>query len=80
MSDVDFTARAWPRSHAGIDPMPDNMNLDYLKLRYREFQTYEVMTMSVVGGQPKKKKTRKSQLSKAGDFEQTFLVSDYFDY
>ena len=56
VSDVDFTAGAWPRSHAGIDPMPDNMNLDYLKLRYREFQKYEVMIMSVVGGQPKKKK------------------------
>ena len=31
VSDVDFTTGAWPRSHAGIDPMPDNMNLDYLK-------------------------------------------------
>ena len=56
VSDVDFTAGAWPRSHAGIDPIPDNMNLDYLKLRYREFQKYEVMTTSVVGGQPKKRK------------------------
>ena len=56
VSDVDFTAGAWPRSHAGIVPMPENMNLDYLKLRYREFQKYEVMIMSVVGGQPKKKK------------------------
>ena len=36
-------------SHAGIDPMPDKMNLDYC-----EFQNYEFMTMSVVGGQPKK--------------------------
>ena len=61
VSDVDFTAEAWPRSHTGIDPIPDNMNLDYLKLRYREFQKYEVMTTSVVGGQPKKrKKTHKS--------------------
>ena len=36
--------------------MPDEMNLDYLKLLYREFQMYEVMIMSVVGAQPKKKK------------------------
>ena len=49
--------------------MPDNMNLDssyyiyvlyflYLLLKLLYFQKYEVMTMSVVGGQPKK--TRKS--------------------
>ena len=44
--------------------MPDKMNLDYLKLLYDEFQMYEVMTMSVIGGQPPppKKKTRKPQL------------------
>ena len=36
--------------------MPDKMNLDYFKLLYCEFQKYKVMTMSVVGGQPKKKK------------------------
>ena len=43
--------------------MPNKMNLDvgYLKLQYREFQKYEVMTMSVVGGLLKKK-TRKYQL------------------
>ena len=29
VSDVDFTAGAWPRSHAGIDPMPRKMNLDH---------------------------------------------------
>ena len=34
--------------------MPDKMGLDYLKLLYCEFQKYEVMTMSVVGGQAKK--------------------------
>jgi len=34
--------------------MPEKMNLDNLKLPYCEFQKYEVMTMSVVGGQPKK--------------------------
>ena len=45
-----------------MELMQDKMNLDYLttKLFYCEFQKYEVMTRSVVGGQPKK--TRKSQL------------------
>ena len=41
----------WPRSHAGIDPMRDKMNSDNLMLLYCEFQKYEVMTMSVEGGQ-----------------------------
>ena len=36
-----------PRSHAGIDPIPDKMNSNYLMLLYCEFQKYEVMTMSV---------------------------------
>ena len=40
--------------------MPDKMNLDDLKLLYCEFHKYEVVTMSVVGAQPKN--TRKSQL------------------
>ena len=42
-----------PPSHTGIDPMPDKMNLGYLKLHYLECQKYEVITRSVVGGQPK---------------------------
>ena len=43
--------------------MPDKVNLAYLKLVKCEFQKYEVLTMSVAGGQPqKKKKTRKAQL------------------
>ena len=33
------------------------MNLDYIKLLYCEFQKYELMTIVVVGGQPKKKNT-----------------------
>ena len=39
--------------------MPDKMNnyLDYLKLLYCEFQKYEVMTTSVVGGQQKNTQT-----------------------
>ena len=41
-----------------MDPMPDKMNSEHLKLLYCEFQKYEVMTMSVVGGQPKKKKKK----------------------
>ena len=39
--------------------MPDKMNLDYLKLVKCEFQKYEVLTMSVAGGQPKKKNKQK---------------------
>ena len=62
--------------------MPDNMNLDYLKLLYCEFQKDEVMTMSVVGSQPKKKKNVQipviKQLTKQN--ERTFLISDYFWY
>ena len=34
--------------------MPDKMNLDCLNLLYCEFQKYEVMTMTVVGGKSKK--------------------------
>ena len=41
-------------TEAAISMMPEKMNLDYLKLLYCEFQKYKVMTMSVVGGQPKK--------------------------
>ena len=74
-SDVAFTARAWPRSHAGLDPMPENMNLDYLKLRYREFEKYEVMTMSVVGS-----KQKILSCVKQYDVEHTFLISDYYYY
>lgn len=36
--------------------MVDEMNLHYVKVLYSEFPKYEVMNMSVVGGQPKKKK------------------------
>ena len=38
--------------------MPDKMNLSQ-QLLYSEFQKYEVMTMSVVRGPPKKKTTKK---------------------
>ena len=56
LSPPSWTDRhTWPETHAGIDPMPDKMGLDYLKLRYCEFQKYEVMTMSAEGGQPKRK-------------------------
>ena len=33
--------------------MLDKMNLDYHKLLYFEFQKYEVMSIYVVGSQPK---------------------------
>ena len=59
LSSPSWTYRqTWPGSHAGIDPMPDKMNLDYLKLLYGEFQKYEVMIMSVIGGQLPKKNTQ----------------------
>ena len=66
----------WPRSHASIDPMPDKMNLDHLKLRYCEFQKYDVMTMSVVGGQPKKQSNPSYKATK--HIERTFLMSDNY--
>ena len=42
--------------------MPDKLNLDYLKLLDCEFQKYEAMTMSVVGGQPNNTQKRETQI------------------
>ena len=64
--------------HAGIDPMPDKMGLDYLKLLYCEFQEYEVMTMSAEGGQPKRKKHAKPSYKATKHIERSFLISDYY--
>ena len=44
----------WPWCDTCMDPMPDKINSDYLKLLYCKFQKYEVMTMSVVDVQPKR--------------------------
>ena len=66
----------WPRSHAGIDPMPDNMNLDYLKLLCCEFQKDEVMTLSVVSGQPKIHANPSYNATKL--IERTFLISGHY--
>ena len=52
------------------------MNLGYLELLYCEFQKYEVMTMSVVGDQPKKHAN--SSYKAAKHIERTFLISDYY--
>ena len=41
--------KGWYRS----DKSMRSMNFDHLKLPCCEFQNYEVMAMSVVGGQPK---------------------------
>ena len=57
--------------------MPDRMNLDYLKLLNSEFQKYEVMIMSVVGGQPKKKKHGNTSYKATNHIQRTFLISDY---
>ena len=67
----------WPRTHAGNDPMRDKMNLDHLKLFYCEFQKYEVMTMSVVSGQPKKKNTP-IPLIKPQNTSHVLFQSDYY--
>jgi len=60
--------------------MPDKMNLDYFNLLYCEFQKYEVMTMSVVGGQQKKttKKHANTSYKATEHIERTFQNSDYF--
>ena len=56
--------------------MPDQMNLDYLKLLFSEFQKYEVTTMSLVGGQPKKHANPSYKATK--HIERIFLISDYY--
>ena len=57
------------------------MNLDYLKLLYCEFQKYKVMTMSVIGGQPKKKKQKKKHANPSykatKHIKHTFPIYDY---
>ena len=45
-----------------------------LKLLYCEFQKYEVATMSVIGGRPKKKKHANSSYKTTKHIERTFLV------
>jgi len=59
-------------SHAYIDPMSDKLNLDYLKLFY-----CEVMNMSVVGGQPKKK-TLNPSYKAIKHIKHIFLISYYY--
>ena len=53
-----------------------DLNLDYLKLLYCEFQKCEVMTMSVVSGQPKKHANTSYKATK--HIKCTFLISDYY--
>ena len=70
----------WPRFHAVDESMPDKMNFNrlYLKPLHCEFQTYEVMTMSVVGSQPKTKKKHANPIYEATNHtERIFLISDY---
>ena len=57
--------------------MPDKMNLDYLKLPYCQFQKYEIMTMSVLSDQPKKKNANSSYKA-TKHIERTFLISNYY--
>ena len=78
-SDVNFikalVRAGYIINYAGFDPMPDKMNLDYLKLLYCEFQKYEVMNFSVVGGHPKKKHANPNYKA-TKHIERTFLTSD----
>ena len=53
-------------------------DLDNLKLLYCEFQKYEVMTMSAVGGQPKKKKRENPSYVATKHIARTFLISDHY--
>jgi len=53
----------------------DKTNLDHLKLLYREFQKYQVIAMSLVGGQPNKHTNPSYNATK--HMECTFLLSDY---
>ena len=67
--------------------MPDKMNSDYLKLLYCEFQKYEIMTMSVVGVQPKRHANHKPikhtllrgyiDRKKAGNWVPTCIAAAY---
>ena len=59
---------------AGVDPTADKMKLDYLNLLYCEFQKYEVMTMSVVGG----RKHANTSCKGKKNMERTFLISYYY--
>ena len=47
-----------------------------LQRAYREFQNYEVITMSVVGGQLTEKKKKKNYNTHIE--VRTFLISDYY--
>ena len=56
--------------------MPDNMNLDYLKLLYHQYYYFKsTMTMSVVGGHTKKHANPSYKAKK--HMKCTFLISDY---
>ena len=52
--------------------------LDYLKLLYCEFQNYEVMTMSLVDGQPKKPANPSYKATK--HIKHAFLISDCYEF
>jgi len=76
-SDIsDLGYRRNGRYCSSVDPMPDKINLDYLKLVYGDFQKYKVMTMSVVGAQPKRHANPSYKATK--HIERSFLISDYY--
>ena len=61
-----------------IDPVPDRINLYYFNVLCCEYRKHEVMTLSIVGDQPKK---RANPFYKAiKQIERTFLTSHYSKY
>ena len=62
--------------HSDDFDLVEFVNFNYVKLFYCEFQKYEVMTMSVVGGPPEKHANPSYKATKRN--EGTFLISDYY--
>ena len=61
-----------------IDPVPDRMNLYYFNVLCCEYRKHEVMTLSIVVGQPKK--PSKPYYKAIKQIERTFLTSHYSKY
>ena len=62
-----------PRCYPGIDPMPDKMDLDYLKLLYRKFQDH-VCSRCLA----KEKKHPNTSYKATKHMKSTFVIPDYY--